>query len=277
MTVAVHGLTPAQETALLTLYGRALDRQSPTPVLNDGISADIVEKLNYDFKQMKVLTATRLQIAFRAKGLDRRMRECLARHPDAVAMDLGAGLDTRVFRVDPPTTVDWYDVDFPNLMEIRQAVMPHRLHARIIGASLADPHWLDGVPTGRHTVIVMEAVLPFLSHEEIVTLFDLVISHFPSGDVIFNGYPGFSQRWAKFSPALKGIVAAERSETFTDPRVPESWHPRLKLVEEVLLSRDPESTKDLKNFPFLLRILSRPASLTPSLARIGPRVLHYRF
>ena len=59
--------------------------------------------------------------------------------------------------------------------------------------------------------------------------------------------------------------------------MPESWHPKLKLVEEVLLARDPEAAADIDRFPFLMRMMSRPAALTPGLARIGARVLHYRF
>lgn len=43
------------------------------------------------------------------------VRHFVAHHPDVVVLDLGAGLDGRMFRVDPPPTVDWYDVDFPPL------------------------------------------------------------------------------------------------------------------------------------------------------------------
>jgi O-methyltransferase involved in polyketide biosynthesis len=277
MVVTGRGLTPVQRTALLTAHGRALDNESARPILADALSSEVADKVDA-VREVKVLTASRLQIAVRAKGLDRSVRRQLAEHPASVALDLGAGLDTRVFRVDPDPSVDWHDVDYPELMDIRRQVLPDRPHAHLVGASLTEQHWLDRIPGNRHAVIVAEAVFPFLSQEEIESLVGRLIDHFPSGDLIFNGYPGMAQWVAKLVPSsLKGIVEIERSKTFTDPRVPERWHPRLKLAEEVLLARDPESAQDIDRFPFLMRIMSRPAALTPGLARIGARVLRYSF
>jgi O-methyltransferase involved in polyketide biosynthesis len=270
-------LTPVQETAFLTLKGRALDSHSERPILGDPLASQAMAKIGYDFDAVKVMTATRLQIAVRAKGLDRAVSRCLEIHPDAVVVDLGAGLDTRVFRVDPPSSVEWFDLDLPELAQVRREVLPQRRHAHVVGASVTDPGWLEQVPGDRHAVLVAEALLPFLSQEEILVLVRRLIGHFPSGDLIFNGYPASAQRAAKFAPALKGVVSLERSATFTDPHVPEGWHPRLKLVEEVLLARDPESARDMDRFPFLMRVMSRPFALTPGLARLGARVLHYRF
>jgi O-methyltransferase involved in polyketide biosynthesis len=277
MTSTARGFTPVQETAFLTLKGRALDSASERPILDDPLASATMAKVDHDFDAIKVMTATQLQIAVRAKGLDRAVQRCIAEQPDAVVLDLGAGLDTRVFRIIPPPTVDWFDVDYPELTELRQRVVPARPHAHVIGASVNEPHWLDVVPGHRHAIIVAEALLPFLSHNEILSLVRRLIEHFPSGDLIFNGYPASAQRLAKRAPALKGVVAIERSEAFTDPHVPESWHPQLKLVEEVLLARDPESARDVDKFPFLMRMMTRPFALTAGLARFGARVLHYRF
>ena len=47
-------------------------------------------------------------------------------HPDAVGLDLGVGLDTRLVRLAPPATVDWYDVDFPAVIDVRKRVVPDR-------------------------------------------------------------------------------------------------------------------------------------------------------
>ncbi|OLS97455.1 hypothetical protein BJF90_09935 [Pseudonocardia sp. CNS-004] len=40
----------------------------------------------------------------------------IARHPEAVVLDLGAGLDTRAWRVEAPSTVDFYDIDLPEVV-----------------------------------------------------------------------------------------------------------------------------------------------------------------
>ena len=51
-----------------------------------------------------------------------------------------------MFRVNPPTTVDWYDVDFPEVLAVRQQVLPQRARAHGIGVDVTDAHWLDDVP-----------------------------------------------------------------------------------------------------------------------------------
>jgi len=60
-----------------------------------------------------------------------------------------AGAGSRVFRVAPPPTVDWYDIDFPDVITARQQLLPERAHAHVVGADLTGPDWLDAVPAGR--------------------------------------------------------------------------------------------------------------------------------
>ena len=50
-------------------------------------------------------------MTLRAKQLDDWCTDFLQRHPDAVVLHLGCGLDGRVFRLDPPPSVLWFDVD----------------------------------------------------------------------------------------------------------------------------------------------------------------------
>src|SRR4051812_23048753 len=112
-TITLPTFTPLQESLFLTLCGRALDSRSPHPVLADATADEIVRKLGYDCSRFGLSTSPIFNIALRSKKLDEVALDFIARHPDAVGLDLGAGLDTRMGRIDPPPTVDWYDVDFP--------------------------------------------------------------------------------------------------------------------------------------------------------------------
>jgi O-methyltransferase involved in polyketide biosynthesis len=47
-----------------------------------------------------------------------------AAHPGAVVLDLGCGLDGRVFRVDPAAGHRWYGLGFPDVIEVKRA--PYR-------------------------------------------------------------------------------------------------------------------------------------------------------
>ena len=76
-------------------------------------------------------------VALRAKMLDERVRRFTAEHPEAVVVDLGAGLSDGVVRARPPVTVDWYNVDLPPVIALRDAVLPVRRQEHC----LSDPDW----------------------------------------------------------------------------------------------------------------------------------------
>ena len=116
MGIATTELTPMEQTAFLTEYARALDSQWPRPILGDRLAYDVVGKIDYDFAGLGVQTSVACQTALRAKMLDNRVRAFVAEHPDAVVVDLGAGLDSGFYRVDPPESVDWYSVDLPGII-----------------------------------------------------------------------------------------------------------------------------------------------------------------
>ena len=106
MATTLPALTPTEDSLFLTLCCRALDNRSPRPVLGDAMADEIVRTLDYDHRQLHIDTNLMLNAALRAKKLDEVASRFLARHPDGVGLDLGAGLDTRVLRIDPPSTVD---------------------------------------------------------------------------------------------------------------------------------------------------------------------------
>ena len=134
----VGELTPVEETALLTEYARALDSRSPRSILGDTLAEGVVGKIDYDFAGLGVISSVVCLVALRAKMLDERIRAFITEHPYAVVVDLGAGLNSAVFRVDPPPTVDWYSVDLPAVIKLRDAVLPHRDRSHSVAASVAE-------------------------------------------------------------------------------------------------------------------------------------------
>src|SRR5208337_5039958 len=89
-------LTKEQETLLGTLYGRALDSQSKNPILNDTAAGGIVDRIDFDFRKLKVQKDDILNIVIRAKQLDLWTKAFLANHSEATVLHLGCGLDSRV-------------------------------------------------------------------------------------------------------------------------------------------------------------------------------------
>jgi O-methyltransferase involved in polyketide biosynthesis len=266
-------LAPLQASLFLTLCGRALDSRSPHPVLADRTADEIASRIGYDCSQFPLPASSVTDIALRAKKLDDVVHRFLMCHPDAVVLDLGAGLDNRAARVGPPTDVDWYDIDFPDVAALREQVitLPANVHA--IGADLADLGWLDDVPTDRPAAIVADGLVAFLAQETFASLLRRLIEHFPYGEIAFNGYTRFHTWALKHYRGTASIADVVRNPGFDDPHEPERWVSGLRLTEEILLTRVPE----VAAFPTGIRWLTRVAALSTTVSRRGTTVLRYSF
>jgi hypothetical protein len=89
----------------------------------------------------------------------------------------------------------------------------------------------------------------------------------------FNSYSR-SAIWAtKHYPGTRTVADLIRFPGVDDPREPERWNPRLTLVREILLGREPE----VAQFPPVLRLYYWLATRSRALSRLGTIILHYRF
>jgi O-methyltransferase involved in polyketide biosynthesis len=276
--MGVGELKPVEETALLTEYARALDSRLPRSVLGDTLADEVVGKIDYDFAGLGVISSVVCLVALRAKMLDDRIRAFTTEHPEAVVVDLGAGLSSAVFRVDPPSTVDWYSVDLPAVISLRDGVLPRRDRSHSVAASVAEPNWADAIPGDRPTMVVADGLFAFLSEPVIITVLRRATNHFESGLIAFNDYGtvGRVNRLAKVVTARRQMFRTMYSQWanrgFKDAHHPETWNPDLRLVEEASAMHEPEAVL----FPPLLRLGSRMATRIPAIARKA-RILQYRF
>ncbi|MGE2717229.1 class I SAM-dependent methyltransferase [Mycolicibacterium litorale] len=271
-------LSPVQETALATAYARALDSRSPRSILGDTVADEVVGRIDFDFTGLGVTRGVVCLVAVRARMLDDRIRGFVAEHPDAVVVDLGAGLSTGVFRVDPPPTVDWYSVDLPGMIALREVSLPHRDRSHSVAASVAESDWLRAIPAGRPAIVFADGLFPFLSDAVVAETVGRITGHFRSGVLAFNDYGTVSRlnRFAKLvmarKPMFRTMYGQWAFRGFRDARTPERWNAGLELVEETSAMHAPE----VALFPPLLRFGSRVGARVPAVASKA-RVLCYRF
>ena len=264
-------LTPVQETLFLTLYLRALDCRSADPILGDAVSERLAAAIDYDFTRQKVQRSLVLDLAVRTKHLDQMIRSFVAEHDNAVVVDLGCGFDPRADRCTPAAGVDWYDVDFPAVAELRRELLPELSH--VVGGDLREPGWLADIPRDRPAMVVADGLMAFLPGPDFKAMVKAITTHFARGEFATNAYTPLVLRLSNLSPTFKALDMKSSGEGFTDPREPERWGADLELVEERLLTRAPE----VAQYPQPLRWFTELCSHSTWISRQGNRVVRYRF
>lgn len=188
MSIAVPEFSRLEQTAFLTAYARALDCRSPVPILGDEFSDRVVGQIDYDFPAFRIPASVVRQTALRAKMLDERVRAYTSAHPDAVVVDLGAGLNEPLARVKPPAGVDWYSIDLPHVIALREKVVPAQPGEHVIAADLTGTDWTEGIPVGRPTMVIADGLFAFLTEPQVIALIAHAIDHFGTGELAFNDY-----------------------------------------------------------------------------------------
>jgi len=180
-------LGSVQRTLLLPLWGRAIETQKKRPLLVDHTAAKIVATADYDFSTMarNISPITRLTWIARSLHTDRTIKQFLEKHPGATVVNLGCGLDTTFERIDNGR-VSWYDLDLPDVMELRKRFVPGGARRHEIACSLLDDAWLSQVTVADSVFFVAGGVFCYLEEGQVRGLFLKLADAFPGAEVLFD-------------------------------------------------------------------------------------------
>jgi O-methyltransferase involved in polyketide biosynthesis len=171
VTDKIHvDLSGAPQTMLATLHAKALDADRPDSVLHDTWAREIVGRLDYDWSRTSMTPRNAPSVSMRSAHFDRWTRQFLAVHPRATVVHLGCGLDSRYLRLDPGPDVEWYDVDYPDVAELRRKLLPSREHNHVVAASVTETGYLKDVPDDRPTLALGEGLTMYLTCNDGIAL-----------------------------------------------------------------------------------------------------------
>ena len=271
-------LTKEKKTMLMTLSGRAIQNQWKDPILRDPWAEEAMQHIDYDLsKQLTGVASWSIWkdigptiIASRAATFDLLTTRFLADHPDATVLHVGCGLDSRVFRLNPPASVQWFDVDYPDVIAFRRQLFPERDSAyHMIGAQLDDLRWMEDVPREKPGLFIAEGVLMYLSEAEVKALLNEVVDHFPGGQMIFDVVHPFI---LKSAGSNVGGTGATYKWSLDDPQDIKQLEPKLELIKEFRM----HELVGFSQFALWVRALFRAQEVNPTLRRMNRPVV-YRY
>ncbi|KAK1993588.1 O-methyltransferase [Colletotrichum falcatum] len=252
-------LSGAEETLLLTLYARAVDAESPRPVLSDQYAVEVasqVRDLGYDFSRAS--STNRLNSAFltnsvcmRARVMDIATEKFLRRHPGpATVLHLACGLDSRSLRVRwQGEGRVWIDADQKEAVELRKKLMkepePSKGEYRLIQPNIHSDSWLSDykIPADRPVIVVFEGLTPYLTPDEVHGLLRRIVSYFQErgvhGEIRFDavGAIAFYIATICFNATLK-LMGTRFHYYVNDPRTLEQNVPGLKFKDRMFGTPD---------------------------------------
>ena len=123
---------------LITLYSRALHSRSEDPLLRDPWAEQAIDRVDYDFSKIRLSKIEPLAIAIRAKQFDTWVREWIAATRTRSSCTSDADSTAACSASTRPSTVRWFDVDYPEVIDLRRQLYPERSGYRMLGSSLLE-------------------------------------------------------------------------------------------------------------------------------------------
>ena len=139
-----------QETLILPLYSRKLCTELYPNLYRDETAVRLLDQIDYDFSETEKNSRSLMQrfgaleVAMRQNDLAFEVREYLKTHPGAAVVNLGCGLDN-TGRACDNGSCKIYNLDFPDVIALRQQLMPAGEREQNIPRDLKDPAWFDKI------------------------------------------------------------------------------------------------------------------------------------
>ena len=178
------------ETALMVAMWRAAENDHPAPLFRDPLALKLAgrrgEEIISGLPKSRA-SMSRWMMAIRTRIIDDLIGEAVAGGVDLV-LNLGAGLDTRPYRMTLPRDLKWVEVDRARIIDLKArelAAETPACHLERLSCDLADQAarraLLETIgKKAKRALVLTEGVIPYLTEAEVGEL---------AADL--KGYPAF--------------------------------------------------------------------------------------
>ena len=245
-------LSDVPETMLITLWAKAEETKRTDALLHDEKAAEIVNKIEYDFSKFKKAKFSQVGCCVRASLIDKEIKEFFAEHPDAVAIQLGAGIDARYERLHSPAITHWYDLDVDEAIELRRQILSENERNTYISSSMFDYGWIETVKSHKKPVlIIIEGVLMYFEPEKVKSFFEEICKRFDNTTILFDMLAFSLVGHSKQHDSLRKVGKNVNFKwSLLNTKEMETWNPKIHLEKEYYMSKH-----DKGRYPFIFKML----------------------
>ena len=194
MDKSLKDMLDVSSTMLITLYARAKESSSANPIIQDKKAVEIIDivkrevigsnnPIHKKIVSGKYNNKLAVTMALRSRRFDQYVLEFMNSSPNGTVINFGCGLDTRFDRIDNGT-IKWFDIDFPDVIELRRRFFKENDRHRFLAGSILDSFWINKVKTGGPYLILAEGVFMYLEEDAVKQLLAMIIRELENVDLV---------------------------------------------------------------------------------------------
>ena len=201
--IRTQGVTDlVADTLFIPLYMRCRETLREDRIIEDLEACRIVDSVDYDFSKYtgaEITERVQAGVCVRVRHFDEVTRNFILSNADPVVVSLGCGLDTRAARIGLDKGV-FYNVDLPEVMEVRDRLLPPDERNISIHKSMFDEEWPRMVRE-KHPdspiLVMAEGVFIYFTEPEVRAVVEMVAEALAPGSCFLTAAPA----WAAGCPA----------------------------------------------------------------------------
>ena len=180
-----------QETLIIPLYSRKLCSKLYPNIYQDETAVRLINEIDYDFSEAEKNSRSLMQrfgaleVAMRQNDLAWEVRDYLKDHPKAAVVNLGCGLDSTGRSCDNGSC-KIYNLDFPDVIAVRNELLPADEREKNIPCDLNDTEWLEKIDASGGAIFFASGVFYYFLTEQVKALVQAMADAFHGGVLVFD-------------------------------------------------------------------------------------------
>ncbi len=180
-----------QETLVIPLYARKMCSELFPDLYCDKTAARLIEKIDYDFTAAVKGSGSLMQrfgvleVAMRQNDIAWEVRDYLKAHPGAAVVNLGCGLDNTGRECDNGSC-RLYNLDFPDVIAVRNELLPVGDREENIPCDLNDINWFEKIDSSGGAVFFASGVFYYFLKEQVEHIIKAMAEKFAGGRLVFD-------------------------------------------------------------------------------------------
>ena len=180
-----------QETLIIPLYAGKVCTELYPNLYRDETAVRLINEIDYDFSVAEKNSRSLMQrfgaleVAMRQNDLAWEVRDYLKDHPKAAVVNLGCGLDNTGRSCDNGSC-KIYNLDFPNVIAVRNELLPADEREENIPCDLNNTKWFEKIDASGGAIFFASGVFYYFLTEQVKALVQAMANAFPGGVLVFD-------------------------------------------------------------------------------------------